>query len=201
MVVTAPMKGETALEIKEQIWSKWIPYFGIPRDLHSDQGANVDGNTVKQLCDFLGVTKTRSSPYHPEGNGLAERSISSIKTLISSACQSRNLSVDRWDEVIDECTLAHNNISNQSSGFSPMMQLFGRNTRMPIDNIMNLPVSTAEPVNQKLVHINSNLNQMEARKKYKTVYDKGAVGVSFEVGDPVLPRRTFGAYPKILNVN
>ena len=87
------MVDETAKKIERVVWSKWIPYFGVPKDLHSDQGSNVDGKTVRKLCELLSIKKTRSSPYHPEGNGQAERAISSIKTLISSVCSSRNLNV------------------------------------------------------------------------------------------------------------
>ena len=56
-VVTAVMKDETAHSIKKAIWSKWIPYFGIPTDLHSDRGRNVDGETIRELCKWVGIDK------------------------------------------------------------------------------------------------------------------------------------------------
>ena len=49
-VVTAVMEDEIANSIRKAIWSKWIPYFGIPTDLHSDQGHNVDGKVIRELC-------------------------------------------------------------------------------------------------------------------------------------------------------
>ena len=60
-VVTAVMKDETAHSIKKAIWSKWIPYFGIPTDLHSDQGRYFDGETIRELCKWVGIDKSHSS--------------------------------------------------------------------------------------------------------------------------------------------
>ena len=48
-VVTAHMRDETADFIRRAIWNKWIPYFGIPMDMHSDQASNVDGTKVCEL--------------------------------------------------------------------------------------------------------------------------------------------------------
>ena len=195
-IVTAVMKDETAHSIKKAIWSKWIPYFGIPTDLHSDQGRNVDGETIRELCKWVGIDKSHSSPYHPEGNGSAERSIGSIKIMISSMCKSRKLSMHEWDTVIDECTLAYNNTVNQSSGFSPAKQLFGIATRLPIDNFMQLNTKL-EPVDVDLVRKNAKLNQTESRANYKKQYDRGTNAEIFKPGDKVLLRRTTGPYPKM----
>ena len=92
-VVTAHMRDETADSIRRAIWNKWIPYFGIQMGMHSDQAINVDGTKVRELCRMLGSDKTQSSPYHPEGNGSFERSIGSLKKMMSSVCNSRSLSV------------------------------------------------------------------------------------------------------------
>ena len=196
-VVTAYMKDETSESIIRAIWNKWIPYFGVPMDLHSDQGSNVDGTKVRELCRMLGIDKTRSAPYHPEGNGSCERSIGSLKTMMSSVCNSRSLAVQQWDSVLDECTLAYNNTTNQSSGFSPAKQLFGTNTRLPIDNLLQLKSQTNEKADVKLVQKNAKLNQTEARTSYKERYDRGANAETFQPGDKVLLRRNAGPYPKM----
>ena len=197
-VVTSAMKDETAKSIKKVIDEKWIPYFGLPANIHSDQGGNVDGNVVRTLCDSYNIEKSHSSPYHPEGNGLAERNIGAIKTSISSVLNARKLSVHSWDTVLAECTLAHNNITNQSNGFSPAMLLLGSNTRMPIDNFMKLEVQQKEEYDRNAARTNAQLNQKESRLGYKERYDKSSnVSIDFKVGDKVLLRRTAGDYPKI----
>ena len=47
-----------------------------------DQAKNVDGSVSTQLCEEKDTEKRRSSPCHPEGNGLAETSIQKVKELI-----------------------------------------------------------------------------------------------------------------------
>ncbi|PJE77975.1 hypothetical protein CI610_03096 [invertebrate metagenome] len=51
----------------------YIQHYGIPRRFHSDQGANFCGEVIRHLCLLLGIEKSRTSPYHPSGNGTCER--------------------------------------------------------------------------------------------------------------------------------
>ena len=48
---------------------------GVPRALLTDQAHNIDGSEVRTLCDKLGIKKQHTSPYYPQADGLAERSI------------------------------------------------------------------------------------------------------------------------------
>ena len=90
-VATAALDDQQAETIRKVLWPKWFSYFGIPRSLLSDQGKNVDGKVIRDLCKKLNITKMHSSPYHPEGNGSTERSIGSVKGIIRSMCESRGV--------------------------------------------------------------------------------------------------------------
>ena len=52
-----------------------IPVCGVPDFLHTDhdQGRNFESALLKAVCTLLGVSKTRTSPYHPQSDGLIER--------------------------------------------------------------------------------------------------------------------------------
>ena len=39
--------------------------YGVPASLHSDQGANLCSAVVQELCQLLGIDRTRTSAYHP----------------------------------------------------------------------------------------------------------------------------------------
>ena len=38
----------------------------------SDQASEFTGQVISELCDLLGITKIRTSPYHPQTNGAIE---------------------------------------------------------------------------------------------------------------------------------
>ena len=35
----------------------------------SDQASEFTGQVISELCDLLGITKIRTSPYHQQTNG------------------------------------------------------------------------------------------------------------------------------------
>lgn len=66
-----PTKDQTAKTTVRAVWTNIIQTFGCPSRFQSDQGPNFE--LFKQLCDFYGVTKSQTTPYHPSGNGRVER--------------------------------------------------------------------------------------------------------------------------------
>ena len=38
----------------------------------TDQASEFTGQVISELCDLLGVTKIRTSPYHPQTSGAVE---------------------------------------------------------------------------------------------------------------------------------
>ena len=63
------MRNQTAQSIVETLESGWLLRHGYPVSILSDQGPNVDGHLVRQLCQQLGIRKLHSTPYHPQGDG------------------------------------------------------------------------------------------------------------------------------------
>ena len=63
-----PTRNQTA-----STTANFFVHYGFPRRLHSDQGRNFESKTIQQLCHLAGVHKSRTTPYHPMGNGIAER--------------------------------------------------------------------------------------------------------------------------------
>ena len=68
-----PTKYETAKTTARVLFDHYIVHYGFPACIHSDQGANFESNLIKELCKIARVEKSRTTPYHPMGNGQVER--------------------------------------------------------------------------------------------------------------------------------
>ena len=190
------LPNQKAKTIERSLWNRWFAYYGIPKSLISDQGHNVDGKDIRDLCSRLGIKKLRSSPYHPQGNGSAERSIGTIKAILRAMCVSRNLPITDWDLLLPEALLAANNLTNKSSKHSAFSTMFGSHARLPIDNRFGVDKIGSE-IDRDAIRKNAELNRKEARSSYKKQHDKNTSVNEFQVGQAVLLKRTHGKYPKM----
>ena len=67
-----PIPDQTANRITRelvQVFSR----LGLPAILHSDQGANFESTLLQQTLETFGVYKSRTTSYHPQGDGMVER--------------------------------------------------------------------------------------------------------------------------------
>ena len=74
---------------------------------------------------------TRSSPYHPEGNGQAERSIQSAKTLIRCVAAEENIPKYAWPSILQRVAFMHNATVNTSTKYTPYKLMYGTKPQLP----------------------------------------------------------------------
>ena len=60
-----PLADKTARSVADALMDKWLPTFGFPLFLHSDQGKEFDNAMLHKLSELLGMVKTKTTPYHP----------------------------------------------------------------------------------------------------------------------------------------
>ncbi|KAJ8362451.1 hypothetical protein AAFF_G00374030 [Aldrovandia affinis] len=70
-----PCQDQTAKKVAKKLWDNFFCVYGFPQRLHSDQGANFQSELIAELLELAGVGQSRTSPYHPMGNGGTEGSI------------------------------------------------------------------------------------------------------------------------------
>ena len=72
--------------------------------LHSDKGRNFESNLMHEICNGMGITKTRTTAYHPQCDGQTERQNRTIPGMLSPFLVSGQR--DDWDSWLDSMTLA-----------------------------------------------------------------------------------------------
>lgn len=85
---------------------------------------------MKQLCDTYGIAKSRTTPYHPAGNGSAERFNQTLLNLLRSLETERQ---NRWPEYLPELVHAYNNTMHSVTGYAPSFLMFGRHLQLHVD--------------------------------------------------------------------
>ncbi|PNF18926.1 hypothetical protein B7P43_G15981 [Cryptotermes secundus] len=102
--------------------------FGIPRELHSDQGRNFESHLLKEVLQHLGVSKTRTTPLHPQSDGMVERYVKTIEEHLRKVVTSHQRD---WDERLPLFLLAYRASSHDTTGLTPVGLVFGRELRLP----------------------------------------------------------------------
>jgi hypothetical protein len=212
-----PIPTQDAETISKALFNSWISQFGPPTFLHSDCGANFTSQTIRQLCNLLGIEKTRTTPYHPEGNGQVERTNRTIINLLRAYTEP-NCSVN-WDEQISRCLLSYRATVHSSTGFSPFHLTFGREMRLPSDLSRPINIPANETPAQFVLKLQEDLRKSQnlarvhmtdAYRRQKEQYDLNAQSTTFEPGDLVrlyrpvppvgVPRKLHHAWEEVFRV-
>ena len=72
---------------------------------------------LNHLWKLLVIKKTRTSPYHPQCDGMTERF---SRTLID---QLANIQPGEWDDCLNQVALAYNTGPHSTTGFTPFLPL------------------------------------------------------------------------------
>ena len=201
-VELCPLRNITANSVVKQVRREWIARHGAPETLLTDQGQQVDGNEVRQLCEDYNIKKKRSSPYHPEGDGLAERQIGIMKGLFRTKLSSRKLTAKAWPELLPDVQLSMNTKRHASTKHTPFELMYGGSPRtrespvagandqqQPSCGIRHLHEETESQKQSQVKTAQTHLK--EAAEEMKKQYDEHANQGILEVGDRVYVKKQY----------
>ena len=103
---------------------KWIYRYGKPKTILTDNGKCFTGGKFKDFCRKYGIEQRFSSPFQHQSNGLAERTIRTVRDMIVT---SRGDTDKRsWWQIVPKIEFCLNATVQSTTGYSPFEVVFGR---------------------------------------------------------------------------
>lgn len=193
--VAIPTPNQKARTVARHLWESFVVHYGFPEKLHSDQGADFESKTIKELCDLAGIHKVRTTPYHPRGNPVERFN----RTLLNMLGTLKTDEKQHWRDFVKPLVHAYNCTKHDTTGFTPYELMFGRQPRLPIDLAFNVPLnrhhhkSHSQYVQTLKTHLQESYelavkNAAKTAERNKIRFDKHVTESTLDVGDRVLVR-------------
>ena len=97
---------------------------GIPDEILSDQGTNFMSTLLEEVYRLLQVKRIRTSPYHPQTDGLVERFNGTLKMMLRKFVSRNQKDWDRLEEITE---LVKNNLEKAQQ---KQKAVYGRDVSM-----------------------------------------------------------------------
>ena len=130
-----PSRNQTAKTTARLLFDNFVCHYGFPSRLHSDQGRNFESEVIKELCSIANVEKSRTTPYHPMGNGIQERFNRTLLNMLGTLEDDQKTD---WKSYVPPLVHAYNSTRHESTGFSPHYLMFGRHPRLAVDAFLGI---------------------------------------------------------------
>lgn len=112
-----PVKDQEAITIAKAFVDRIVSIFDTPLQLHNDQGSSFQSTVFKQICNLLGMQKTRTTPLHPQSDGMVERGNRTRNRMLSAFVSENQKD---WDEHIYLLMLAYRSSVHERLKSLPM---------------------------------------------------------------------------------
>ena len=188
-----PLPNMEAVTVAEVLTNEMFFRFSPPEALHSDQGRQFDSCLIKEICRILHIRKSRTSPYHPQGDGLVERFNRTLLSMLATSAKDNPLN---WEQYIRPVCFAYNTSTHASTGFTPFFLMYGREARLPADLDFGITSPSQDDVSHvrysRQMQMVLNYAYQKARetlgsvqKRQKLLYDRSVHGKPYKQGDLV----------------
>ena len=186
-----PIPNQEAVTVATKLTQEFFYRFSLPEQLHSDQGRQFESTLISEMCKLLQIHKSRTTPYHPQGDGLVERFNRTLLDMLSTSIKQHH---GTWEDHIRAVCMAYNTSVQPTTGFTPFYLMFGRQARIPIDVMFgSSPVIETSPstyaiqLKQSLTaaydHVRDKMDVTFERQKQH--YNKKVHGKPYNVDDYV----------------
>ena len=121
-----PMRSISAKAVATKFYNHWIMRYGAPDRVITDQGRQFESEMFHYLLQLVGTVRHRTTPYHPQTNGLVERAHSTLKNTLRCLLTKFKC----WELSLPTAVFAMNNAVNDL-GVSPYLLVYGEQLMLP----------------------------------------------------------------------
>lgn len=142
------------------ILSSIFARFGTPLQIVSDNGTQFTSEQFQTFCNINGIEHLRTSPFHPQSNGQAERFVDTFKRSIAKLQNDGNL-----DENLEVFLKTYRTTPNDNcpARKSPAEVMFGRKIR----TVFDLLKPTERPSSERNLKMEAQYNKKHGAKSRK----------------------------------
>ena len=114
--------SQKAIIVAKILVEKWFSIFGVPAQIHSDQGRSFDNEIISHLCKMYGIRQSVTMPYNPRGNAICEWFNRTLFGLMRTLTEEQK---PNWPTYVPSLVYAYNSTPHASTGFQPYELMFG----------------------------------------------------------------------------
>ena len=128
--------------VAKKLVEEFVARYGVPREIHSDQGRNFESALFQEVCRLLDLDKTRTTPLRPQSDGMVERFNRTLKSMLSLFVHENQRD---WDRHLPLLLMAYRSAVHETTGCTPSEMMFGRELRLPVDLLYGCPGAVERP--------------------------------------------------------
>ena len=130
-VEAIPLQSISAQSCATALLRHWIARFGVPASIVTDRGRQFTSGLWGDVCRLLGISRSMTTSYHPQSNGMVERFHRTLKDRLISRATATG--VNSWMDHLPFVLLGLRTSVREDSHCAPADLLYGSHLRLPGD--------------------------------------------------------------------